>query len=51
MLTKIENEYLRSIKGMSEIQSPEHMTNYGKTGFNSRTYASPKFDRTRCLEE
>ena len=28
----------------------ENVTNFGKTGLN-RTYASPKWDRTRCSEE
>ena len=29
----------------------ENVTSIGKTGLNTRTYASPKWDRTRCPED
>ena len=34
---------------MFEIQSPENMTKFEKTGFSNRTYhASPKWDSIKC---
>ena len=38
-------------RGMFESQKSGNKTSSGKIGVDIRTYASPKWDRTRYLEE
>ena len=41
----------RSTEGCSKLKRSVDMTSPGKNGLNIRTNASPKLDKTRCLEE
>ena len=38
-------------EGCSKLKRSVNMTSSGKNGLNIRTNASPKWDRTSCLEE
>ena len=40
----------RGTEGCSKLKRSEDMTSSGKNGLNMRTNASPKWDRTKCLE-
>ena len=41
----------RSTEGCSRLKRSVDMTSSEKNGLNTRTNASPKWDRTRCPEE
>ena len=41
----------KSTEGCSRLKRSVDMTRSGKNGLNTRTNASPKWDRTRCPEE
>ena len=44
-------EQNRSNEGCSKLKSSVDITSSGKNGLNIRANASPKGDRTRCLDE